>query len=119
MYSCAKDSDDIGQKPILTGQSEEIDKRSRIPGPSNDNEIEIVLGRKRNNPYTLANMTSAINKIYKTNYSNIAATHKYVKFLPTTHEHLAVLEEWETQTLTPFFSYPLDYEVVETIYTTV
>ncbi|MBK8080979.1 MAG: hypothetical protein IPK25_12265 [Saprospiraceae bacterium] len=36
MYSCAKDSDDIGQKPILTGQSEEIDKRSRIPGPSND-----------------------------------------------------------------------------------
>lgn len=56
-------------------------------------------------------MTLAFNTIYRTNISALPATHKYVKFMPTLGNHLALLQEWEINTLTPLYDFPLQYEI--------
>jgi hypothetical protein len=111
MFSCSKDSEEPKVIPKMN-ENFHMSNRSRTASTNNNMEVAIVLGRKRNNPYTLANMTAAINKIYKTSFTTVAATHKYVKFFPSTVDHLAALEEWETEKLTPVFTFPLDYEIV-------
>jgi hypothetical protein len=111
MFSCSKDSEEPKVIPKMN-ENFHMSNRSRTASTNNNMEVAIVLGRKRNNPYTLANMTAAINKIYKTSFTTVAATHKYVKFFPSTVDHLAALEEWETEKLTPVFTFPLDYEIL-------
>ncbi|MBK8698995.1 MAG: hypothetical protein IPN29_05425 [Saprospiraceae bacterium] len=109
IYSCAKDIDN----KTLDKSSTQTPTQSRTRTPSNDNTTETatVLGRQRNNPYTITNMTLAFNTIYRTNLVALPVTHKYIKFLPTTGDHLAELQDWEINTLTPVFEFPLEYEV--------
>ncbi len=73
----------------------------------------MLLGRKRNNPYALTNMRSAFGNLYTKSSIILDATHKYVKFLPSSQEHLVLLEDWETDTNVALFDFPLEYEILE------
>lgn len=109
IYPCAKDFDE----KAIEKSSNQTTAQTGTRTPSNDNTTETVtvLGRQRNNPYTITNMTQAYNTIYETNLLALTATHKYVKFMPTTGDHHAELQDWELNTLTPIFDFPLEYEV--------
>ena len=77
-------------------------------------EIEMtVLGIKRNNPFAVSAINIAKAQLYGTSSSPITKTHTYVKFLPTTQEHIATLDTWETTHLIPIFDFPLEYEIIE------
>jgi hypothetical protein len=110
IYACAKDESNLKSQKfnneIITS-----DQRTRTPSTNNVIETATVLGRQRNNPFTISNMTLAFNTIYKTSLTTLPATHKYVKFMPATGEHLAALQNWELNTLTPIFDFPLLNEV--------
>jgi hypothetical protein len=107
--SCSKDE----LKPQKSQTTEVISFDTRSRTSSRDKEIEIatVLGRKRNNPYTVANMTAAYNRLYKKNLSTLPVTHRYVKFMPEDQDHLAILEDYETEELIAIFDFPLEYEI--------
>lgn len=64
-----------------------------------------VLGVKRANPYTVANMTAAYNNLYSPNITALPATHLYVRFLPNNVNELNILME----TGVFWFDYPMDY----------
>jgi len=54
----------------------------------------------------------AWTNLYGSTPNPIVATHNYVKFSPTTQDHLADLDEWETLNEVPLFDFPLEYEVI-------
>jgi hypothetical protein len=110
IYACAKDENNSESHTNYEATTKAT-LRTRTPSNTNTSENVTVLGRQRNNPYTITNMTLAFNTVYKTNLLAIPSTHKYVKFLPTSGEHLAELQDWELNTLTPVFDFPLEYEV--------
>jgi len=58
-------------------------------------------------------MQNASNQLYGLQNIGLSPTHYYVKFSPTTHDHLADLEDWEFESQIPIFDFPLDYEIVE------
>lgn len=71
----------------------------------------MVLGKKLNNPYSLANMQAAYNELCKTKSvasSNLEATDLYVRFLPKDSTDIAVLSSLDLE----LFDYPLDYEIL-------
>lgn len=76
-----------------------------------NNEGELILGQKINNPYTVANMTTAYNNIKTQNdpLNLISTSHYYVRFLPASEKQLDELIEDGLE----LFSYPLDYEILE------
>jgi hypothetical protein len=76
--------------------------------PSRKNLRRTILGEKRRNPYTVENMNKAYTKLYGKE-GNLKATHRYIKFSPTTAEHIKKLE----QSGINVYDYPLDYEVLE------
>jgi len=49
--------------------------------------VQTVLGDKKENPYTLANMNQAYHNIYDST-TNLETTHYYVKFIPKTYEEV-------------------------------
>ncbi|MFQ6610653.1 MAG: hypothetical protein ACE5D7_07630 [Fidelibacterota bacterium] len=73
----------------------------------------IVLGQKRNNPYSVANMTTAWNNLYDPDYTELPATHLYVRFLPQDMEDLKILYDLEDSLNLDFDDYPLEYEILE------
>jgi hypothetical protein len=109
MVGCNKD------EQILSNKSPSANSKleTRGSGRNTDNltETATVIGRKRNNPYTVSNMTSAYNALYKTSISALPVTHQYVKFSPATAEHVRLMQEWELNQKIGVFDFPLDYEV--------
>lgn len=76
------------------------------------NDGPTVLGRRYNNPYTLANMRAAKLKLdaqgkFSGNPFNVRVTHLYVKFTPKTAEELDELIADSTLNL---YECPMDYE---------
>jgi len=71
-----------------------------------------ILGAKRENPFSVANMNRAKINLYGTDIPPISPTHQYIKFLPSMQEHLAYLEDWETERQVPLFDFPLEYEII-------
>jgi hypothetical protein len=77
------------------------------------------LGKKKNNPYSVTNMTIAFDNLKKSNARintdviEISTTHLYIKFKPKSYAELDILKSDSTLIL---FSYPLDYEVSEGSY---
>ena len=59
-------------------------------------------------------MNTAKTRLYGAGAQPISPTHRYIKFLPSAPEHLAYLEDWETEEQVPLFDFPLEYEVVTT-----
>jgi hypothetical protein len=76
--------------------------------PSKKNLRRTILGEKRRNPYTVENMNKAYTKLYGKD-GNLKATHRYVKFNPTTPEDIKKIEKSGINV----YDYPLDYEVIE------
>ena len=71
----------------------------------------IVLGEKLEDPYTVENMTKAIQAVYPTkgNVVQLTPTDNYVRLLPRNDEDLRMLEEMGVQML----DHPLDYRIVK------
>jgi len=79
---------------------------------------EVILGKKKKNPYSVKNMIIAqsfINKKLgkKNTTDNIKTTHLYIVFNPTTKEHLNKLIELSKNDDIALFNYPMDYEVIQ------
>ena len=76
----------------------------------------IQLGKQLQNPYTVANMQAAYN-ILKQKYGEsvpditISTTHRYMKFAPA---HDSIYRKMLKDTTVELFSYPLDYEILNT-----
>ena len=86
---------------------------STEPAPTPYREGDLILGKKLNNPYTLANMKSAISRLEGQGLSllkavNLRASHFYVKFKPADS---AQYEQLQTDKRMTIYPYPLDYEI--------
>ena len=86
---------------------------STEPAPTPYREGDLILGKKLNNPYTLANMKSAISRLEGQGLSllkavNLRASHYYVKFKPTDSAQCEQIGRDKRMTVYP---YPLDYEI--------
>lgn len=68
------------------------------------------LGQKREIPFKPSIVEQAYCNLYHTT-TTIAPTHRYVKFELNDKEDLLTLYEWMLNTETPFFDYPLEYDV--------
>ena len=78
----------------------------------NTTDLNSKLGKKLENPYSVANMKKAyenLNSNLKTGVI-IETTHYYVKFKPKNEEELNVLKQDTTLQL---YDYPLDYEIIQ------
>jgi hypothetical protein len=106
-FSCSND-ETLDHLSISNGQ---LESRSSDNRDDNLTETSTILGRQRNNPYTVANMTKAYNTIYKTNLTSLPVTHKYIKFIPTTLDHVELIQAWELAQRVAVFDFPLDYEI--------
>lgn len=70
-----------------------------------------VLGKKLENPYTVANMQKAWDNLYgEQRKETISASHYYIKFIPRDEGDLSLLHN---DTLLDLYQYPLDYEIIE------
>ena len=71
----------------------------------------IVLGEKLDNPYSVTNITKALESLYPTKADrvDVTATDIYVRFLPADDDELAYLDSLGLDLV----DYPLDYEIVQ------
>lgn len=78
----------------------------------NSTEQNSLLGKKLENPYSVANMKKAYENLSNSLKSGviIETTHYYVKFKPKNEDELNILKQDTTLEL---YDYPLDYEVIE------
>ncbi|HFD31912.1 MAG TPA: hypothetical protein ENJ28_04255 [Gammaproteobacteria bacterium] len=113
-YSCLKE--DILEPNQVKLQQEnsttQLSPQAIFQKDDVDDEGKIILGNKRNNPFTIVNINQAKTILYGINAPNKMATHRYVKFMPNIQDHLAILEDWETQEEIPLFDFPLEYEIL-------
>jgi hypothetical protein len=115
MYSCQKDD----------FHNENREQQSNFSVAN----IDVVLGKKLQNPYSVTNMKKALNNLKSTSKKiaattsgsvkatmsndfeiDIKPTHLYIKFIPKNEEELSILQNDSTLIL---YSYPLDYEIIE------
>ena len=70
----------------------------------------IVLGNRLEDPYTVENMTKAVEAVYPTKAGRVVlkTTHYYVRFLPEDERQY----EWLEQSGLPLLDHPMDYEIV-------
>ncbi len=79
----------------------------------------MILGREKQIPYTVENMQRAVeyinSHVQNSKYTKkvIKPTHYYIKFIPTTEEHLQILDEMDKDTSIVLFNYPLHYEILQ------
>jgi hypothetical protein len=78
--------------------------------PTENDEGMTVIGKRKKNPFTVANMKTA----YANGGSglNIRTTHLYVKFLPQDSTEVETLEQLEITDSLSLFDYPLDVDIV-------
>lgn len=74
---------------------------------------QMVLGQKINNPYSVANMTTAWNNLYDPDYVALPATDLYVRFLPANLEELKLLFDYMDSLDIDLDDHPLDYEIIQ------
>ncbi len=86
------------------------------PGPSavSDSSLShdmIVLGSKLDDPYSVENMTKALNAVYPTKAERVVvqATHLYLRFLPADESEMQTLENAGLELL----DHPVNYEIVK------
>jgi len=73
----------------------------------------IVLGKKRDNPFTVRNINRAARELYGKYAQRYQATHKYIKFIPNSQEDLTIIDAWSMEVMIPAFDFPLEYEIAE------
>ncbi len=67
------------------------------------------LGRKYNQPLTVANVMNAWNALSTNKLTTLAPTHKYIKLIPKTLDDLKAIADANI----PVYTFPLDYEIIE------
>ncbi len=110
--SCEKET--MLTDPILPSAAATIPTVNYANGQASTREASMEaeqteLGDLRQNPYTVAEMTAAYNLIHGTNIAALPTTHTYVKFIPTSLEHIDLLEKTDI----PLQDYPFEYEVIK------
>jgi len=83
-----------------------------LQGEGDSVKIELkrtILGRERENAFTVENMAAAHRDLYGTDIEEMPTTHLYVKFMPATEGHLKELESRDWL----IFDFPMDREVIE------
>jgi hypothetical protein len=108
IQSCSKDSVEFDDK----GYSQSANNKLNLRSQPIEYDTLMVLGNQLPNPYTLANMTLAFNSLYGTSLSTIAATHRYIKFLPDSAVQIGILDDWELNEEVAVFMFPMDYEIL-------
>ena len=105
VIACTKDfiEPQNPQAPQLTST------RSGDDSSTSNNEGEIVLGQKLNNPYSVENINNTVQGLYGP-VDMFDATHYYVRFLPEDSLDYHILLSDTTLLL---FDYPLDYEITQ------
>lgn len=71
----------------------------------------IILGEKLEDPYSVDNMTKALEAVYPTKAAGrvpVPTTHYYVRFLPKTERQFRILEDSGLTLL----DHPMDYEII-------
>jgi len=114
MVSCSKDENI--EYDDSASSNEQLNQPIEFRQDNNSNSDisslkQTVLGSKRTNPYSISNINIAAQMLYGN--QRFSATHEYVKFSPTTQDHLADLNQWAHEQRLAVFDYPLEYEVVE------
>jgi hypothetical protein len=112
LVSCGEDVSHISSDVVFT-QDIPTENRARKVNSAENEKEKTILGRKRKNPYELENMKKASKKVKGNNSKDLVATHRYIKFIPTTQEHLAALDDYELKQQVALFDFPLEYEVLE------
>lgn len=110
VLACSKNEP---QAPNTEGTPSSLHTSSTEPAPTPYREGDLILGKKLNNPYTLANMKSAISRLEGQGLSllkavNLRASHFYVKFKPADSAQCEQIGRDKRMTVYP---YPLDYEI--------
>ncbi|MXV37814.1 hypothetical protein GO491_03845 [Flavobacteriaceae bacterium Ap0902] len=78
---------------------------------------KLILGKQKENPYSLSNMQKAVNIIATTGKANLLRqtelkpTHQYIVFVPETQEHLETLSKMVDTQKYVTRPYPMDYEI--------
>ena len=106
LSSCQKE-----EQYQIEGSEEPLDKAFYNP------ESVTILGKQLENPYSVDNMTKALEKLKANNKLKSASTegieiettHLYVRFLPKSEQELDILKQ---DTLLDIYDYPLDYEII-------
>ncbi len=77
------------------------------PGNGHD---QIVLGKRLEDPYSVANMERALSEVYGTKATRVPVptTHYYVRFLPKNDKQYELLEREGIELL----DHPMDYEII-------
>jgi hypothetical protein len=87
-----------------------LDPVVETPAPAPDDSDMIILGEQLEDPYSVENMTKALEAVYPTKAGirvPVPATHYYMRFLPRNRKEYDVLEREYT-----LLDHPLDYEIV-------
>ena len=101
LVSCSKE----GGSPV------EIDPVSTKENTEVVSHEEIELGRKLENPYSVANVRKAMTALFPTRASvDVPVSDLYVRFLPKNLDDLGVLSDLGLD----LFDHPLDHEIVKT-----
>jgi len=109
--SCSSEDFQIDNESSLEVTSRNSSERI-ITSQNNNENSRIVLGAKRENPYSLENINLAGKEFYGENHPNYQATHNYIKFNPSSQDDVNALETWELSTKIPLFDFPIEYEVL-------
>ena len=90
------------------------------PVNPNGNNQYIILGREKEIAYSVENMQRAVeyinDSVQNSRYRDkiIKPTHYYIKFKPSTEEHLRILDEIDRDSANiVLFNYPLHYEIIQ------
>lgn len=104
LASCS--NDELAISKNFSNQKVDLREEDPPSGPG-----ETVLGAELNNPYDIANMNNAY-QLLTGQAGNLEPTHYYIRFSPTTGDHIVDIADYEEANDYEFESQPIHYEVV-------
>lgn len=113
VFSCRKEFQEP-TKPVASDGVNGTDKST-----NQEYDPYIILGNERKIAYSVENMQTAVDfinaRVPDSKFQNlrIRQTHVYLKFLPSSENHLVILQEIGANDSIVLFSFPLHYEVIK------
>ncbi len=114
------------ERNTLINENDEFSINKNLSYSARFNEMpigeDLILGEKLKNPYTVVNMTAAMEQYAEicpnAEIHDITATHQYIKILPRNEEDIEYLQELEETNATGdnefiVHEYPLDYKILQ------
>lgn len=95
-------------------EPEKLEAEASKPVVLNSQNEVVKLGKIRTNPFDSKVIDRAEANLFGASYKRSENhTHLYVKFKPTSQEHMVKLLEWEEQNMIPLFDFPMTQEILE------